>query len=178
MNSQTHFANIILSHECPMGKEKVPSRKKGDWFHSICVLCNHIIFEMKKGDKFNCKIIHFFGEKGSPVLDQIDSKISYVKEHKGKTIYMIDCWPHSYGVIGDIRTEDGYKDGYGISYMSMNNVTKNAFSKWGNNKIPYTHQYSESYNCVAFVDDILYFLVNNTWNKRIESNHIKFGLYL
>ena len=178
MSSYNYFANILLSHELPMGRNKVPCRKKGDWFHSISVFSENEFPIDDNGKQNNCTIIHFFSENGSPVLEKINSKICFVKTHKNKSIYKIDCWPNSWGVIGDIRTETSYINGCGKTPMFMDKILSNAFDKWSHNKIPYAHQRSESYNCVAFVDDILYFSSNGIWNKRIENNHIKYGLYL
>jgi hypothetical protein len=40
-----------------------------------------------------------------------------------------------------------------------------------------THKRNESYNCVAFVDDILVCAIKGDWNKRINIMHKKYGLY-
>ena len=175
----THFANILLSNDFPMGRAGSATRKKGDWYHSIAVFTDSNIFDIQIGEyPVKCKIIHFYGEKGSPVLSVINSKISCMKEHKGKKLYKIHCWSSSYGVIGDVRTHNGFEPGYGNTTKSISEIIIAAYEKWGNDKIPYAHQHNEAYNCVGFVDDILSWAENDYWNLRIEKMHIKYGLYV
>ena len=41
------YYNILLSHEYPIGRMKGPTRKKGDWFHSISVFSSVDINSIK-----------------------------------------------------------------------------------------------------------------------------------
>jgi hypothetical protein len=157
----------------------VPTRKKGDWYHSISVFTTKNINTLSPGGKdISCVILHFYGENGAPVLAKTISKISCIGTHKGKNLYKISAWSESCAVIGDVRTFDGYENGYGKTTKSIKSITTAAFGKWGDNKIPYAHQRSESYNCVAFVDDILSWAGKDCWNERIEAMHEKYGLYI
>ena len=175
----THFANILMTNDYPMGRMHAPKRKKGDWFHSVSVFSRKSINELPVGGPpVNCIIIHFFGDNGSPVLNYLDSTIKCIKMHKGKKLYVIDAWSTSVCVIGDIRTNEGYECGYGYSNLTITEIVFAAINKWGNEKIPYSHQRNESYNCVAFVDDILYWASRQTWNPRIIDMHKKHRLCL
>ena len=178
MTSTLHFANILLTHEQPFGRMNGPTRKKGDWFHSISVFANTSIVDLTIGVTTPCTVIHFYGEKGSPILDTFETYIKCYKEHRGRKLFNISAWSNSVGVIGDIRTLDGYNSGYGHCNRSIENIISSAFDKWGYNKIPYAHQKNESYNCVAFVDDILVWAKKGYWNDRIESMHNHYGLYI
>ncbi len=173
------FANILLSNHFPMGRMNVSTRKKGDWYHSISVFTKKNINTLSFKEKpIKCTILHFYGENGAPVLAKIESKISCIGTHKGNNLYKISAWPESCAVIGDVRFSDGYKKGYGNTTKSIKSIIDAAFGKWGDNKIPYAHQRSESYNCVAFVDDILSWVEKDCWNERIEKMHAKYGLYI
>jgi hypothetical protein len=174
------FANILLSADFPMGRSKGTSRKKADWFHSISVFTEKSIYDMNMvSEPQKCTIIHFFGSAGSPVLQVTKSKIWCYNIHQGQKLYKIKQWgDSSYGKIGDVRTSIGYEPGYGRATTSIDNIIYASNKKWGNQKIPYAHQRNESYNCVAFVDDILSWAKNQKWNKRIKVNHLKYGLYL
>jgi hypothetical protein len=179
VSGKTHFANILMTDDHPMGRMHAPKRKKGDWYHSIAVFSNESIEDLPiGGNMIECVIIHFFGNTGSPVLSYLDSNIQCVKKHMGKKLYEIEAWAGSTCVIGDIRTEEGYENGYGSSNMSIPEIITVALGKWGNNKIPYTHQRNESYNCVAFVDDILHWSATCSWNPRIVNMHAKHMLCL
>jgi hypothetical protein len=156
-----------------------PKRKKGDWFHSISVFSHTNINDLPVGGNMvNCTVIHFFGRKGGPVLDMTNTTIRCVKKHIGKNLYTVAAWSDSVAVIGDIRTANGYEPGYGSTYVSINDIKSAAIGKWGDDKVPYAHQRNESYNCVAFVDDILVWAVKKRWNYRIESMHTKYGLHM
>ena len=179
MPTTQFFANILLSNHFPPGRMNVSTRKKGDWYHSISVFTTTDINTLSPGGRaINCTILHFYGQNGAPVLEKITSKISCIGTHKGKNLYKISAWPESCAVIGDVRTSDGYKNGYGKTSKSIKNITTAAFDKWGDNKIPYAHQRNESYNCVAFVDDILSWTEKDCWNERIKVMHEKYGLYI
>jgi hypothetical protein len=175
----THFANILMTNDHPMGRIHAPKRKKGDWYHSISVFAHESIDELPVGGSpVDCVIIHFFGEDGSPVLSYLSSTIKCTKTHIGKKLYEIDAWSTSTCVIGDIRTNNGYECGHGSSIMTIVEIVTAAINKWGDEKIPYTHQRNESYNCVAFVDDILHWASHQKWNPRIVDMHAKHGLCL
>lgn len=179
MSTELFFANILLSNDFPMGRMKGPSRKKGDWYHSISVFTPKNFTQNNNPREFvPCTIIHFWAQNGSPVLATIKTKISFIRRHKGQKLYKIHCYPGSFGVIGHIRTEKGYITGFGNTNKKIKDIIKIAFSKWGYGKIPYAHQRNESYNCVGFVDDILIWTKNDHWNKRIEKLHKKYGLYI
>lgn len=175
----TYFANILLTEDHPMGRMMPPKRKKGDWFHSISVFTHKDINNLKvKSKAIPCTVIHFFGSNGSPVLSVLETSIRCYKIHQGTKLYSVGVWNNSAAVIGDIRTMDGYKEGYGKSNLTIFEIVTAAVNKWGNEKIPYAHQKNESYNCVAFVDDILTWAATKKWNSRIEKMHEKYGLYL
>lgn len=162
-----------------MGRMHAPKRRKGDWYHSISVFANESIDELPVGGTpVKCVIIHFFGEFGSPVLSYLESTIKCTKIHMGKKLYMIDAYRTSTCVIGDIRTNNGYECGHGSSSLKIVDIISIALNKWGNEKIPYAHQRNESYNCVAFVDDILHWASHQKWNPRIEDMHKKHMLVL
>ena len=171
------YYNILLSHEYPIGRMKGPTRKKGDWFHSISVFSS-VDINTIKDNYVSCRIIHFHGEKGSPILSTNNSKIKCIGTHCNTKIFVLECFSHSFGVIGDIKTDNGYEQGFGSSNMNFNDILDIAVSKWGNEKIPYAHQRNESYNCVAFVDDILIRVRDGIWNKRIVDLHDKHRLVL
>lgn len=173
-----YFANILLTHEYPLGRQRPTSRKKADWFHSIAVFSENSISELEVGNRISCQIIHFFGSKGSPVLDTFNSTIYCHSIRYGKKIYELSGYGGSYGVIGIIRTIDGQIESDGKTDKSIDEIVKLAYKKWGYNRIPYAHQREESYNCVGFTDDILYFMKYNEWNPRIVQNHKKHGLYI
>ena len=175
--SGTYFANMLLSKDFPMGRMSTPTRKKGDWFHSIAIFCNQNISELPvKGKMIKCTIIHFYGSSGTPVLSLCEAHIKCSSIHKGKKVYSIDLWDDSFAVIGDIKTNNGYEIGHGSSTIVINDIIDIAFNKWGYEQIPYTHQKRESYNCVAFVDDILHICKYHTWNPRIFDMHSKYQL--
>jgi hypothetical protein len=179
MRKTVHFANILLSSYHPIGRMHIPNRKKGDWFHSISVFTSEDINCLPIGGQFvKCTVIHFFGHNGSPVLDMTDTTIRCVRNHMGKKLYNVSDWSNDVAVIGDIRTLNGYEPGYGSTETSINDIKSAAIGKWGNGKIPYTHQRNESYNCIAFSDDILVWATKNVWNPRIENMHEKYGLYI
>jgi hypothetical protein len=177
--TQTFFANILLFTDMPFGKQGVPTRKKKDWFHSISVLGKSSIYKMKIGDIIKkCMVIHFYGEKGGPVLDTTYTDIYCDRIHKGEKIYKLSSYEYSYGVIGDLRIDEDYEKGYGECNYSIDNIINIAYKKWGYEKIPYAHQKGEGYNCVAFVDDILSICKYGKWSKRIERVHDKYKLYI
>jgi hypothetical protein len=179
MRDKTHFANILLTKDIPMGRMHAPKRKKGDWYHSISVFANENIDELPVGSNpIECFVIHFFGHKGSPVLSKLRTTIKCVRKHVGKKMYVLSAWGASLGVIGDIRTCKGYEKGFGSSSTPIDKIISVAFQKWGYEQIPYAHQRNESYNCVAFVDDILVWAATNQWNKRIIDMHSRHGLYI
>lgn len=172
--SKTHFANILMTNDHPMGRMHAPKRKKGDWFHSIAVFANESINDLPiGGHPIDCIIVHFFGDTGSPVLSYLESTIRCTRKHMGTKLYNIEAWNGSTCVIGDIRTDTGYKPGYGSSEMAIPDIVRIAVDKWGDNKIPYAHQRNEAYNCVSFVDDILHWSVTCEWNPRIVNMHEK-----
>jgi hypothetical protein len=171
------YYNILLSHEYPTGRMKCPSRKKGDWFHSIALFCP-IDINTIKDNYVSCSIIHFYGQKGSPVLCSIFSKLRCIGIHHNNKIFVLECFTNSFGVIGHIRTSLGYEEGFGKCDMKFDDIVKIAFEKWGYEQIPYAHQRNESYNCVAFVDDILIMVRDGIWNKRIIDMHEKHRLVL
>lgn len=176
---KTHFANILMTNDYPLGRMHAPKRKKGDWYHSIAVFATKSIDDLPiGGSPIECVIVHFFGENGSPVLSFLSSDIRCVRQHMGKKLYEITAWSGSTCVIGDIRTDNGYERGCGSSDMTIDEIVTIAIDKWGNNKIPYAHQRNESYNCVAFVDDILHWSSTRMWNPRIVNMHEKHGLYV
>ena len=178
MTSDTFFANILLSHEFPIGRSSIHTRKKGDWYHSISVFANESIHELKDNCSLECTVIHFFGENGSPVLDTIQTTITCIGHHNGYKLYRVSRWPHSCAVIGDVRTLKGYEPGYGNCNIPIKDIISAAYGKWGYGKIPYAHQRNESYNCVGFVDDILSWSQFHHWSDRIENLHHKYGLYI
>ena len=179
MPTTQFFANILLSNHFPPGRMNVSTRKKGDWFHSISVFTNADIDALPVGGpSIKCFVIHFFGHKGGPVLDMTNTSIRCVKKHMGKKLYNVAVWGNSVAVIGDIRTENGYEPGHGSTNLSINEIKAAAIGKWGNEKIAYAHQRNESYNCVAFSDDILVWAAKKRWNQRIEEMHNKYGLYI
>ena len=179
MGNTVYFANILLSSDYPMNRMHSPTRKKGDWFHSISVFAHENINDLPVyGRPVDCVVMHFFGRAGSPVLETINTTIKCIKTHIGKKLYTVDAWGDAVGVIGDIRTENGYESGHGNTLTSIDNIKSAAIKKWGNDKIPYSHQRNESYNCVGFSDDILVWAEKNIWNKRIENMHNKYGLYI
>jgi hypothetical protein len=174
-----YFANILLSLDNPMGRMLAPRRKKGDWFHSISVFSSEDINNLPIGGQFvKCSIIHFFGHNGNPVLDITNTSIRCVRNHMGKKLYNVSEWSDSVAVIGDIRTSNGYECGHGSTEISFKDIKHAAIGKWGIEKIPYVHQRNESYNCVAFSDDILVWAKTKKWNKRIDDMHEKHGLYI
>ena len=173
----THFANILLTDDHPMGRMHGPTRKKGNWYHSISVFANTSIADLPLNKQISCTVIHFYGRRGGPVLETFVTKIRCYKEHMGKKLYNVTAWKESVGVIGDIRTLDGYHSGNGECNTPIKKIVTDAFSKWGSDKIPYTHQREESYNCVAFVDDILEWASKGHWNDRIIARQEKHGLY-
>lgn len=179
MGNQTHFANILLTDDHPMGRMNAPKRKKGDWYHSIGVFANKSIVGLPIGSKpIDCTVIHFFGHRGSPVLSRLRTKIRCIKKHMGEKLYILSAWDTSVGVIGDIRTDNGYENGAGACDIPIQQIESTAFEKWGNEKIPYAHQRNESYNCVAFVDDILVWASTGRWNPRIIDMHAHHKLYI
>lgn len=163
----TFYHHILLSEDFFTIKV---SRKKSNWFHSIVVLTNEKIL-----DKLvNCTILHFYGEKGSPVLEKCMTKI-----RKNVDKYHISLWFDCYGVDEDIRVgNDEYESGCGVSELSCDDIIVLARSKWGDCKIPYAHQRKESYNCIGFSDDLIHMLKYGKWNGRIETNHRKYMLTL
>ena len=170
-----HFANIILSSDFPMGRMKPATRKKGDWFHSISLFSETDF--TKSSDQIDCGVIHFHGERGSPVLESLTTTIHRYGSHKGVDLYTIGAWKSAYGVVGDIRTLDGYENGYGATEaFTFYELVHHAFTKWGYSRIPYAHQRNESYNCVAFVDDIINVAKTGGWSPRIEKMHEKHRL--
>lgn len=173
------FANILLSNHFPMGRMNISTRKKKDWYHSISVFTSQDITKMSIGGKLiECTILQFYGKNGAPILKKSIAKISCVGEHKNHKLYNISCRLGSCAVIGDLRTLDGYTAGHGMTTKTIENITDAAFDKWGNGKIPYVHQRNESYNCVAFIDDILSWVKEDIWSPRIEKLHEKYGLYV
>lgn len=170
------YANILLSNDCPLGKKHAHNRKKGDYFHSIAVFTNQNIKDMKIGETTNCFVIHFHGENGHPVLDEHKTTVTYFKQHFKDKIYTFGSYEGSYGIIGDIKTKEGYEEGYGCILLTPKNISKLSFDKWGHGQIPYSHNRNESYNCVAFVDDILHRVKYGVWNSRIEQMHEKHRL--
>lgn len=77
-----------------------------------------------------------------------------------------------------LRTHNGFEAGYGQTTKSIAKLLT-LLMKMGNNQIPYAHhQHNESYNCVAFVDDILSWAKDDIWSSRIEQLHEKYGLYI
>jgi hypothetical protein len=179
MVNTVYFANILLTSDYPMGRMHAPKRKKGDWFHSISVFSSEDINDLPiDGQSVECTVIHFFGYRGGPVLDITTTSIRCVRKHMGKKLYSVSGWSNYVAVIGDIRTAKGYELGYGSTLTSMDEIKSAAFGKWGSEKIPYAHQRNESYNCVAFSDDILVWAAKNRWNHRIEDMHKKHGLYI
>jgi hypothetical protein len=179
VNNTVYFANILMTSDHPMGRMHAPKRKKGDWFHSISVFAFEDINDLPVGGpRVKCDVLHFFGHKGSPVLDMTTTYIRCTRKHMGKKLYMVSAWDTSVAVIGDIRTENGYEPGHGNTGTSINEIKVAAIGKWGDDKVPYAHQMSEAYNCVAFSDDILVWAAKNRWNHRIEEMHEKHGLYM
>lgn len=179
MIKSTHFANMLLSKDFPLGRMHAPKRKKGDWFHSVAVFSNKNIHELTIGSTiYNCNIIHFHGNCGSPQLDFIYSDITCMSNHMGKKIYSISSWDDTFSVIGDVRTTEGYEKGYGSTNVKIRNIISVANEKWGKCVIPYSHQRSEAYNCVAFVDDILHWCLKGEWSERITKAHKVHGLYI
>jgi hypothetical protein len=174
-----YFANILLTADHPMGRMHAPKRKKGDWFHSISVFADKNINSLPVGgSSIKCSVIHFYGHLGGPVLDTIKTSIKCVKKHMGKKLYIVKAWSDSIAVIGDIRTIKGYEPGHGSTDLSLSDIKSVAIKKWGNENVPYAHQRNESYNCVAFVDDILVWAATKRWNRRIEKMHAKHGLHM
>ena len=179
MSTTTHFANMLLSSDFPMGRMHAPKRRKGDWFHSIAVFCDRSIANLPVGGEWvYAEVIHFCGSNGSPKLLTTQTSIKCVKKHMGKKLYTLNVWDDSFAVIGDVRTVDGYKDGFGSCDLPMSKIYAAATDKWGDNKIPYAHQRSEAYNCVAFVDDILHLCTTGVWSPRIVAAHELHGLYI
>ena len=179
MGNQHHFANILLSGDHPFGRMSAPKRKKGDWYHSVAVFADESINDLSIGaNPIKCVVIHFFGHNGSPVLEKIDTYIRCTRKHIDKKLYILSAWDKSIGVVGDIRTKKGYEKGYGICCQPIDKIISTAFQKWGYERIPYSHQRNESYNCVAFVDDISIQASTGIWNKRIVDMHYVHGLYL
>lgn len=172
------FANILLTTEYPLGRMHPPSRPKADWYHSISVFTEKNINDLEKGEEIACNIIHFYGVKGGPVLDISESKIKYHSTKHGKKLFVLDCYKHSYGVIGVIKTKTKSKPGFGKAILTHDEIKELAELKWGGEKIPYAHNRKESYNCVGFTDDILHMAKHGWWNKRVEENQKKFGLYV
>ena len=179
MCETVYFANILLSKDHPMGRSRGPKRNNAGWYHSISVFAYTSISDLPVGGKpVYCKVIHFYGESGGPVLKEFDTDIQCVKKHMGENIYIVSGWDDSIGVIGDIRTLSGYQPGYGQCKTPIENIVNASIKKWGDQKIPYAHQRNESYNCVGFVDDILVWSAKGYWNNRIEAMHNKHGLYI
>lgn len=174
-----HFANILLSNDLLTGRMNVPTRKKGDWYHSVAVFCNKSIYDLIIDDgDVDCTVAHFYGNNGLPVFSFFKTTIKCIGTHKSRKLYCLDAWKDSFAVIGDIRTEKGYEPGYGKTSMDIDIILCSAYGKWGDEQIPYAHQRNESYNCVGFVDDILCWVKDMKWNKRIEDCHAKYGLYI
>ena len=178
MGSSIHYANILLTNDRPIGRMNGPTRKKGDWYHAISVFANSSIADLPIGQQIQCTVIHFYGQKGSPVLSTFETFIKCDSEHRGRKLYILSSWSYSVGVIGAIKTLNGYSQGYGQSDRQIDDIIISAFNKWGYDKIPYSHQRNESYNCVAFVDDILEWANKGYWSKRIEDMHEKHGLFI
>jgi hypothetical protein len=176
LNIKTFCTNILLSNDFPMGRAGVASRMKGDWFHSVTVITKddplRIITEIP------CDVVHFHGDRGSPVLDSNTDTLEFIGTHKGKRMYRLSLWPDAYGVVGKIRDDMGYTQGSVVSLMSINDILEAAYIKWSNDRIPYIHQYSGAYNCVGFSDDLVYMSSNGVWNPRISRLHSKYGLFM
>ena len=179
MCATIYFANILLTEDHPMGRSRGPTRKNSGWYHSISVFAHTSISDLPVGGKpVYCKVIHFHGHSGGPVLESFDTYIQCVKNHIGKNIYVVSAWNNSIGVIGDIKTLEGYQAGNGQTKTPINNIVSAAIKKWGDDKIPYAHQRNEAYNCVGFVDDILVWSATGCWNNRIDAMHKKHCLYI
>jgi hypothetical protein len=64
----------------------------------------------------------------------------------------------------------------GWTEFSPETIYDIAREKWGDEKIPYTHNYSQAYNCIGFTDDIIHMLKYGEWNPKIQSLHNKYKL--
>jgi hypothetical protein len=177
MIGSIYYANILLTKDIPLGKMHGPKRKKGDWYHSISVFSQNSISDLSIGESIICTVIHFHGKNGGPVLENFETTIKCLRTHIDKKIYCISGLEDSIGVLGDIRTLKGYEKGWGECKIPISDIINASFDKWGKDEIPYSHQRNESYNCVAFVDDILIWVSTNRWNERIEKMHEHYGLY-
>jgi hypothetical protein len=167
------YKHIILSNDDPFSS--IANRKKGIWFHSIVVLTKQEIPE--NGDFLECFIMHFHGEKGGPIFESNYGTISMQMRIRKIPIYSISLWFGTYGVCEKIRIGDNsYEDGCGYIDMSIEKLVRAVFEKWGKSKIPYVHQHKESYNCIGFSDDVIYFIKYGKWNPRIVENHAKYQL--
>ena len=170
------YATILLSYERPHGREPLPNRRKGDWFHSVAVFANKSIPKMTNGSTQKCLVVHFFGENGGPVMEKSSMNITRDGTHKNKPVYVLSGYTGVYGFLGPVRSINGYIDVTGKFTKDFDRFLENVTEKWGNETIPYCHNRNESYNCVAFTDDVLYYCKYGVWNPRVVQNHEKYKL--
>ena len=159
-----YFCNVLLSQNFP-GRGKLCNRNKGDWYHSILLISDVSIRTLEEGEKNRCDIIHFL--KG-PLLVFQKIELSCLK--KGVFTLM-----NSNGIIVDYK-HFSEEDSEGYTEFSALQIYMIAQEKWEYKKIPYTHNYSQGYNCIGFTDDIIHKLKYGVWNPRIEQIHNKYNL--
>jgi hypothetical protein len=147
-----YFCNVLLSQNFP-GRGKLCNRNKGDWYHSILLISDKSIRTLDQGEKIRCAIIHFL--KG-PLL--VFQKID------------LSCLKKDVFILMSSNGSEGYTEFSALQIYMM------AQEKWGCQKIPYTHNYSQGYNCIGFTDDIIHKLKYGVWNPRIEQVHNKYNL--
>lgn len=160
-----YFYNILLTQNFPEGRGRLCNRNKGDWFHSILLLSKIDIYTLKEGQKTVCDVLDFL--KGPQLAFHKDT----VKLLKKGVFQLMD----SNGIVSDYRHfSDESSEGWSDLYPE--NIYRIAKEKWGDEKIPYTHNYSQAYNCIGFTDDIIHMLKYRQWNPRIEYLHNKYKL--
>jgi len=161
-----HLCNLLLTNNLPLGKGTI-QRKKGDWFHSIVVFSKPDITTLQAEMKIEIQYVHFTNEGVSfnfSSLQCLRKNVFYVENFQ------------SFAILGKIRCESALIDSIISTNLPLHHMISLAFQKWGNERIPYIHQYDESYNCIAFSDDLIYRIKFGEWNPRIVKNHAKYLL--
>lgn len=166
-----YYGSILLSDET-LGRQQLPSRQKQNYQHAIVVITNKNFTTLDEKKEIPCTMIHFW----TVGLTIAKTTIQIRTKHHNQNIYMIGEYKSSFGVLGDIKSLDGYHGSFGSTYKTLTLIKQKATSKWGHNKIPYTHGRQQSYNCTGFVDDMITWLMFDTWSPRIEQAHKRYKL--
>jgi hypothetical protein len=158
--------NLLQTTVFPFGRGILCDRRKGEWFHSVLGISDVDIRKLEKGDSA-VMTFYDFSNKGVGYSPEMD--ITYLE----KGVYY-EKVAGAFMVISPIRV--GSKE-YTESATFTELMVEELYSlveKWIN--MPYSHGYQESYNCIAFVDDIIYNIKYGVWNPRIVANHKKYNL--